>query len=171
MALTSIEDIKSTPVRTPDQDAPGEARLSLDPATERRRGINGGWWPRSRDAGAELPALITGLSTQAGRVSRVALQADAFGNIPHLLTVGGRKVRVAWFRHMNTHTVSLTMGGRDYLTLLVIPPHASPASAAEALRLAASSGPVGSPEAILAAAGIAADGDPDEPRPAENAAR
>jgi len=59
-------------------------------------------------------------------VSRVALQADAFGNIPHQLTVGGHKVHVAWFRHMNVHTVSLTMAARDYVTLLVIPPDASP---------------------------------------------
>jgi HSP20 family molecular chaperone IbpA len=134
-------------------------------------GINGGWWPRSRDAGAELPGLIAGLSTQAGRVSRVALQADAFSSIPHQLTVGGHKVHVAWFRHMNVHTVSLTMAARDYLTLLVVPPQASPAAAAEALRLAASGRGAGSPEAILAAAGIAADGDPDRPQPVENVAR
>jgi Family of unknown function (DUF5994) len=157
MALTGIHSIKSTPVNTPDQAAPSEARLSLDPATARRRGINGGWWPRSRDAGAELPGLIAGLSTQAGLVSRVALQADAFSNIPHQLTVGGRKVHVAWFRHMNVHTVSLTMADRNYLTLLVIPPHASPAAAEQALTLAASGRRPGPPETILAAAGITAD--------------
>jgi len=174
MALTSIENIQNiepTPGGTADQGAPSEARLSLDQATTRARGISGGWWPRSRDAEAELPGLIAGLSTRAGRVSRVALQADAFGNIPHQLTVGGRKVHVAWFRHMNMHTVSLTMADRDYLTLLVIPPDTSPQAAAQALRLAASGRRAGSPEAILAAAGLAADGDPDRLRPAEDAAR
>jgi len=102
-----------------------------------------------------LPGLIAELSTRAGRVSRVGLQADAFRNIPHKLTVSGRKVPVGWFRYMNKHTVILTMAGRDDLVLLVIPPRASPEAAAEALGLAASGSRAGPPEAILAAAGIA----------------
>jgi hypothetical protein len=143
------------PVPQRARRAPSGARLSLDPATVRQAGIQGGWWPRSRDAAAELPGLIAELSTRAGRVSRVGLQADAFGNIPHKLTVGGRNVAVGWFRYMNEHTVILTMPGRDDLVLLVIPPQASPEAAAEALGLAASGRRAGPPEAILAAAGIA----------------
>jgi hypothetical protein len=134
--------------------APGRARLSLDPATARRAGIHGGWWPRSRDAEAELPGLIAELGTRSGRVSRVALQADAFSNIPHKLDVGGHHVPVAWFRYMNRHTAIVTMAGRDDLVLLVIPPRSSPAAAAEALELAASGRRADPPEAILAAAGI-----------------
>jgi hypothetical protein len=156
MALASIQEIKITPSNTPDQTAPDRARLSLDPATLRPAGINGGWWPRSRDAAAELPSLITELGTRAGRVRRIALQVDAFDNIPHQLSVGGHKVRVAWFRHMNPRTAMLTMAAQDDLVLLVVPPEASPATAAEALRLAASGRHAGRPEAILAA-GAAAD--------------
>jgi hypothetical protein len=125
----------------------------------RQAGIHGGWWPRSRDAAAELPGLIAELSTRAGRISRVGLQADAFRNIPHKLMVGGRKVPVGWFRYMNKHTVILTMADRDDLVLLVIPPRASPEAAAEALSLAASGRSAGPPEAILAAAGIAVGSD------------
>jgi Family of unknown function (DUF5994) len=147
------------PVPQRARRAPSRARLSLDPATMRQAGIHGGWWPRSRDAAAELPGLIAELSTRAGRISRVGLQADAFSNIPHKLTVGARKVPVAWFRYMNKHTAILTMAGRDDLVLLVIPPRASPEAAAEALRLAASGRSAGPPEAILAAAGIAAGSD------------
>jgi hypothetical protein len=80
------------------------------------------------------------------------VQVDAFANIPHQLTVGGRKVHVGWFRSMNPHTVLLTMADRDDLILLVIPPQASREAAAEALRLAASGRHAGQPEAILAAA-------------------
>jgi len=47
------------------------------------------------------------------------------------------------------------MEGWDDLVILVIPPRASPAAAADALRLAASGRRAGSPEANLAAAGIA----------------
>jgi hypothetical protein len=99
MALASIQEIKITPSNTPHQTAPDRARLSLDPATLRHAGINGAWWPRSRDAAAELPSLLTELSTPAGRVRRIALQVDAFDNIPHQLSVGGHKVHVAWFKH------------------------------------------------------------------------
>jgi len=150
----------AAPASTRRKTAPEGARLSLDPATIRRAGINGGWWPRSRDAGVELPGLLAELNTRAGRVSRVALQAGAFGNIPHQLTVGERKVHVAWFRYMNMHTVVLTMVGQDDLTLLVVPPWASQVPAAEALRQAASGHQTSPPEAILADAGISADDDP-----------
>jgi Family of unknown function (DUF5994) len=125
----------------------------------RQAGIHGGWWPRSLDAAAELPGLVAELSMRAGRVSRVALQEGAFASIPRKLIVGGRKVPVAWFKYMNMHTAILTMAGRDDLVLLVIPPLASPAAAAEALRLAACGGRVGLPEAVLAAAGITVGSD------------
>lgn len=159
MALTGTQDIKATPASTPDRTAPCAARLSLDPAMAGRAGIGGGWWPRTREAGAELPGLLAEVTTRAGRVSRIAVQAGAFDNIPRQLTVGGRKVHVAWFRYMNPHTVILTMTGHDDLFLLVVPVWASPAAAAKALRLAASGRQAGRPDAILAAAGIAAHDD------------
>lgn len=168
--MANSQNIKPTPVSNPDQDAPGDARLSLDPAAAGRRGISGGWWPRSRDAAAELPSLLAELSARSWTVSRVALQADAFNNIPHELTVGGRRMHVAWFRHMNTHAVSFTLAGRGYLTLLVVPPSASPPAAAQALSQAASGRLAGPPEAILAGAGIEADGDPGPSQAAESAA-
>ena len=136
------------------------ARLSLLPATAPQAGLGGGWWPGSRDATAELPALIAELNARAGRVSRVALQAGAFDNIPRKLTVGGRTVHVAWFRYMNANTVILTMANRDDLVLLLVPPLAPPAAAAQALRAVASGPGAGPADAILAAAGIAADSNP-----------
>lgn len=79
--------------------------------------------------------MIAELSIAAGRrVSRVALQVDAFDNIPHQLMVSGCKVHVAWFRHMDMNTVLLTMADRHDLVLLVVPPLAPPAAAGRALR-------------------------------------
>ncbi len=149
-AITAVVNLE--PATVPGQNTSDGARLSLGPATLRHADINGGWWPRSRDAAAELPALVAGLSARSGRVRRIALQIDAFENIPHQFAAGGHKVRVGWFRHMNPHTVLLTMADQDDLVLLVIPPHASPAAAAEALRLAAAGSQAGGPEAMLAAA-------------------
>ena len=129
MAPVGIQDIKTTPPAPSPAPAElgsaGEVRLSLDPALAERRGINGAWWPRSRDAAAELPAMLGELSARAGRVSRVALQADAFSNIPHWLIAGGHTIHVAWFRSMNTDTINMTMAFRDNLTLLVVPPQAA----------------------------------------------
>jgi hypothetical protein len=146
-----------THATAPTEASLSGARLSLVATTRTQPGLGGGWWPRSRDATAELPGLIAELNARVGRVSRVALQADAFDNIPRQLTVGGRKVRVAWFRHMNMHTLILTMADRDDLVLLVIPPLARPAAAAQALRAAASGAGADSADAILASARIAAD--------------
>lgn len=163
MALTSTQVMKVIPSSTPDQVTPNRARLSLDPETIRQAGVRGGWWPRSRDAAAELPGLLAELSTRVGRVSRVALQVGAFDNIPHQLTVRGRKVRVGWFTYMNPHTALLTMADQYDLVLLVVPPEASPVAAAEALRLAASGRPQQLPEAMLAASVAAASSCPAGP--------
>jgi Family of unknown function (DUF5994) len=165
LALSRLDDDGAPPGRqastlanASNEVALDGARLSLAcaPAGPAGPGLGGGWWPRSRDATAELPGLLAELSAQAGRVSRVALQAGAFDNIPHRLTIRGRKVHVAWFRYMNGNTVILTMAGREDLVLLVVPPLTPPAAAARALRAASSSGG-GPADAILAAAGIAAD--------------
>jgi len=51
------------------------------------------------------------------------------------------------------------MAIRNDLVLLVVPPGASLAAAAEALQLSASGWRAGPPAAILAAAGIPTDGD------------
>ena len=167
LALSRLDDDgaplgRQAPTHAPPRApaSPDGARLSLVPATAPHAGLGGGWWPRSRDATAELPGLIAELSARAGRVSRVALQVRAFDNIPHRLTAGGRTVRVAWFRYMNANTIILTMADRDDLVLLVVPPQAPPAAAAQALRAVASGPGAGSADAILAAAGIAADSNP-----------
>jgi hypothetical protein len=157
-ALTPVTRT-GTAVPARDHTSPEAERLSLSPAVRRDAGIYGGWWPRSRDAATELPGLLAELGARAGRVSRIAVQADAFGNIPHQLTADGHKVRIAWFRYMNPHTVILTMAGSDDLILLVVPQDASPTAAAAALDLAANHKP-GPPEAVLAAAGIGAQPGP-----------
>ena len=157
MASAIVHDTQAASSASAEPAEDGDLRLSLDPAFPGQLGISGGWWPRSRDAGAELPAMLAELSAQAGRVRRVALQVDAFSDVPHLIMVNGRPVHVAWFRSMDPLTINMTMAARDNITLLVIPPGASADSAAEALRLAAASSRTKQPEEILASAGITSD--------------
>jgi len=57
---------------------PGTAILRLQTTHDRQGVLDGAWWPRSRDIGAELPALIAALAEYAGPVTRVGLDADAW---------------------------------------------------------------------------------------------
>jgi Family of unknown function (DUF5994) len=73
--------------------APGgqpPARVSFDSALIRHGAVDGGWWPRSRNALTELPALIAALDARPGvRVQRLAIHSDEWDEIPHQLTADG----------------------------------------------------------------------------------
>jgi Family of unknown function (DUF5994) len=118
-------------------------RVSFDPALIRHGAVDGGWWPHSRNAHTELPGLIAALDVRSGvQVQRVAVHRDEWDEIPHRLTVNnGHFVRVDWFTTIPRHTVSVTTaGGREPITLLVVPP-STPAGAAWAAMNTAATGP------------------------------
>ncbi len=60
---------------------------------------------------------------------RVGLHVDAWDNIPHRIPAPGRAVRVGWFRSMDSRLVTLTIRGKQGITLQLIPPDATEASA------------------------------------------
>jgi Family of unknown function (DUF5994) len=118
-------------------------RVSFGPALSRRGAVDGGWWPRSRNALTELPGLIAVLDARPGvRVQRVAVHRDEWDNIPRQLTGGrGHRVRVDWFTTISPHTVSVTTAGsREPIALLVVPP-STPAEAAWGAMDTAATGP------------------------------
>lgn len=135
----------SAPIREP-------ARLSFDPALSRRGAVDGGWWPQSRNATAELPALIAALDSLPGvRVRRLSVPVAEWDGIPRWLPgYDDRTIRVDWFATMPRHTVSVTAGGGATINLLVIPPGTPAAAAAAAMDTAAVGR--GRPDEILAAA-------------------
>lgn len=112
-----------------------------------RRVLDGGWWPRSRDAATELAALVAGLAGPLGSVTRLAVDRDDWDQIPHKITVNGRVVRIGWFDNLN-HLVIVTRGRQADYQLLVIPPQTARA-AAEAALAEAATGSAG-PQQILA---------------------
>jgi hypothetical protein len=121
---------------------PPSARVSFDPALSRRGAVDGGWWPRSRNAHAELPGLIAALDARPGvRVQRLAIHRDEWDDIPHRLTAdNGHFARVDWFTTIPRHTVSVTTaGGREPIALLVVPPSTPAAAAWAAMNTAATS--------------------------------
>ena len=101
------------------------ARVMFDSALPRHGATDGGWWPRSRNARTELPALIAALDARSGvRVQRLVVHRDEWDEIPHQLTADGSHfVRVDWLTTIPRHTVSVaTSGGREPIALLVVPP-------------------------------------------------
>ncbi|WP_405142094.1 DUF5994 family protein [Sphaerisporangium sp. NBC_01403] len=123
----------------PAAEAP-PVRLSLPPAGDHPRAVDGVWWPRSKDAAAELPGLIAAVDERLGEMTlRVGLHVDAWSDIPHRIPAPGRAVRVGWFRAMDPERVTLIVRGQKDVTLRVIPPEASAESAEAALAGSAAS--------------------------------
>ncbi len=114
-------------------------RLRLEPTTSRDTVLDGGWWPRSTEAPAELPALIDALTSRRGPVTHVLLNSTDW-DLPHprRITVGGRTVRLGWFTSQPAGLLTLVCNfGRDRLDLLVVPAQSTPVSAEAALTSAA----------------------------------
>jgi hypothetical protein len=121
---------------------PPSARVSFDPALSRRGAVDGGWWPHSRNAHSELPALIAALDARPGvRVQRLAVHRDQWDDIPHRLTAdNGHFAQVDWFTTIPRHTVSVTTAGsREPIALLVVPPNTPAGAAWAAMNTAATS--------------------------------
>ncbi|MGN9791600.1 DUF5994 family protein [Streptomyces sp. OZ13] len=111
---------------------PGTALLRLETTHAREGILDGAWWPRSRDIGAELPVLITALTEHLGAVTRVGLDASAWEELPTRLIIGDRVVHIDSFP-VGDDTVLITRGDRDHFSLLVIPPDTTPDAARAAM--------------------------------------
>jgi Family of unknown function (DUF5994) len=135
-----------------------ESRLCLRPSLPGGHGaLHGGWWPRSRDPAGELRRLLADVDShlgQLGVIARVALNLTAWDRTLCRVGSGDRIVPVGWLRAVDFHTIILITTGGDRLTLLVVPPEATPEQATIALAMAAIDGNSARPAAILAASGL-----------------
>jgi hypothetical protein len=123
---------------------PPSRRVSFDPALSRRGAVDGGWWPRSRNALTELPGLVAALDSRPGvRVQRLSVHRDDWDEIPRRLTTdGGQVIRVDWFTTIPRHTISVTTAGKGTIEVLVVPPGTAEGTAVTAMNMAAT-GPGG----------------------------
>jgi hypothetical protein len=126
---------------------PPAPRVSFGPALSRRGAVDGGWWPHSRNAPAELPDLVAALDSRpGGRVQRLSVHRDDWDDIPRRLTTdAGQVIRVDWFTVIARHTLSVTTAGQGTIEVLVVPPGTADGTAATAMTMAAT-GP-GGPQA------------------------
>lgn len=95
-------------------------RLEWAAAVEGRPS-DGTWWPRTREAVAELTTLIPLVSAHMlVPVTRVSLNIDAWGpDQPRRLRIGDELVRLGWFRTIDAATVTLGHGTYQRVTLAV----------------------------------------------------
>ncbi|WP_407918383.1 DUF5994 family protein [Kitasatospora sp. NE20-6] len=114
-------------------------RLALEPTMARTGMFDGAWWPRTADARAELPDLITALGAHLGPILRVGLDTVAWRHVPRSVTVNGLVVKIGLFA-AGGGTISLTRGFQDHFLLLVVPPGADPRTADAAMAGAAETG-------------------------------
>ncbi|MEV1062772.1 DUF5994 family protein [Streptomyces sp. NPDC050263] len=117
-------------------------RLSLAPVGPAPALLDGAWWPRSRDLGAELLALTAVLDPLWGRITRVTVSPVHWPVIPRKVPVAGHVVKVGWFLPEQDPNELLLLSYRTgRWNLLVIPPQ-TPAGSAAWL-MAAASDPLG----------------------------
>ncbi|MGC9538220.1 DUF5994 family protein [Streptomyces sp. UG1] len=117
-------------------------RLSLAPTGPAPALLDGAWWPRSRDLGAELPSLAAVLDALWGRITRVTVNPTHWPVVPRKVPAPGHVVKVGWFlAEQDPHELLLLSYRTGRWNLLVVPPQTTPVSAA--WLMAAASDPLG----------------------------
>jgi hypothetical protein len=124
----------------------------MKPPSSRPALLDGGWWPRTTDLAAELPALVAAMGDRRGTVTYVLL-STADWDLPHpdRMPVGGRALRLGWFTSQPANLMTMICGfGHDRFDVLIVAPDTSPAAAAEALTAAGDGNDTRPARALLA---------------------
>jgi hypothetical protein len=134
------------------------SRVCLAPVRAGRAVLDGGWWPATTDAAAELPDLVGILSERYGPIRQLMLNSHAWVGRFRRLAVDGRVVRLGWFASVDPALIIATTERGDQLDLLVVPPWATGAAARDAMARAADPADTMRAPAVLVAAGVPAAG-------------
>ncbi|MGW3290466.1 DUF5994 family protein [Streptomyces sp. NPDC001002] len=152
-ASSSHSPLRAVPFRAPI------ARLALKSESRSggSAGLDGAWWPRTRDLVGELSALADVLDPLWGRVTRIAVNPRSWPILPPRIFVNGHVVKVGWFaaEQLDPDQILLLSGTSGRWDLLVVPPETD---APVALRLMAAASTDTGPAALSAGALMAAEG-------------
>ncbi|MEU0784155.1 DUF5994 family protein [Streptomyces sp. NPDC006173] len=126
---------RAVPFRSPT------TRLALKPTSPSPSagptGLDGAWWPRSRDLAGELTALADVLDPLWGRITRIAVNPLQWPIIPRRIVVNGHVVKVDWFTSpFEQHKILLLSYTAGRWDLLVIPPETDAVGAARLMTAA-----------------------------------
>ncbi|MFI1028481.1 DUF5994 family protein [Streptomyces sp. NPDC020951] len=137
----TLEDSEARPPSSSSATS-SSLRLSLAPVGPAPALLDGAWWPRSRDLGAELPTLTAALEPLWGRITRVTVNPTHWPVVPRKVPVAGHVVKVGWFLYeQDPHELLLLSYHLGRWNLLVVPPPTDPVAAA--WLMAAASDPLG----------------------------
>lgn len=116
--------------------------------------LDGGWWPHTRELALELPLLAAAFAERGVRLTRVVYHPALWLIAPPKLRLDGHVLHLGWLREIDQNLISLRTSQDARVELLVVPPEATEAQAAQAMGAAAQAGGRTSPTDILAAAGV-----------------
>lgn len=123
--MTSIDQLDTTLTRVP-------LRLRLsDP--ERPHPLDGGWWPQSRNLGAEMADLVNHFPAERARIVRALYSPPDWEDSPKRVTTARGYIETAAFAREFSPVMILTTSDRQKLCLLVIPSDLTDAQGEEAL--------------------------------------
>ncbi|MEC9051213.1 MAG: DUF5994 family protein [Actinomycetota bacterium] len=129
---------------TPSTLAPderGALRLRIDHAVP-VGGLDGAWWPRSRDLARESVDLVDHFPADVGRISRLLYSGPdwdptATGVPLRRVQVAAGTVKLGTFPSDDTHVMVLTLSTHERLRVLVVPAATDPDLAEQAMAAAA----------------------------------
>jgi hypothetical protein len=101
-------------------------------------GLDGAWWPRSRNLETELADLVQRFPLSVGRIVRAVYSTPDWQPAPRRIRLGNGLVKVGSFPHDDNHRILLRLSNRQVLHVMVIPPDSSPSLALAAMTTAAS---------------------------------
>lgn len=153
---TPQRPLRAVPFRVPT------ARLALKSGSPSAgpAGLDGAWWPRSRDLTSELSALADVLDPLWGRITRIAVNPRNWPILPPRIYVNGHVVKVGWFTsELDPHQITLLSYTAGRWDLLVIPPETETPAAARLMAAASeNTGPAMTASALMTEAGEDAGG-------------
>jgi Family of unknown function (DUF5994) len=115
----------------------GMLRLQLAPSLG-RGALDGAWWPYSRDLRTEALDLVNHFPVSAGKIFRVNYSSSDWVTGPGRIRADEVFVTLSAFPRDDTHRVLLsTLGGRQVIQLLVVPPESDSRMARHVMRIAA----------------------------------
>jgi Family of unknown function (DUF5994) len=128
----------------------GDARISFRHPVTEAGFVDAGWWPRSRDLHAELPALLEVLWTAGRDVDRVSYSLAFWEPAPRQMRVAERVVRLGGLHAQDPWLLTLfDSSGREHVDILVVRPEADADFAMRVLQLAGGAGSIERPDRIL----------------------
>lgn len=130
-----------TPADNLSVQYPTGCRISFRQPVRRSDSVDAGWWPRSNNLTAELPALLDVLWTAARDMRQVTFNSDTWAPAPRRMIIEGNWVLLSGSHQQDPLVLLLSDAvGSDSARLLVVPFDAEPATAEHLLRLASEPG-------------------------------